>query len=410
MVKGKRITKKFVDSVKANGTMQLYWDADIRGFGFRVTPKGARSYVLQYRFKGQSHRVTLGQHGPMTPEQARVEATRRLGDIANGIDPMAIRRAEHGAPMVGDLLRIYLDEVGKKKASRTADEYSRYFGVNEEKRPRSTTPPLAAILRHKVGDVTREQMAKIHTELHETPYLANRALAAASTFFSWCEKTGYRTIGTNPCRAIERYDEQGRERFLSIEELTRVGKALLSAEEKGMSATQIAALRFLTLTGFREQEALTLKWTDIDDERGTATLAQSKTGRSVRHLGAAARELLTTLPREADNPHVFPGKAVGSHLTAVERLWRYVKSDAKLEGVRLHDLRHSFASFAVSGGMSLPLVGALLGHKLPTTTAKYAHIGADPRRLAAEKVSSEIDAALRGHASAEVIPIKKANQ
>lgn len=241
----------------------------------------------------------------------------------------------------------------------------------------------------------------------------------------WSESRGYRPRGSNPCRDVGKFPEQSRERFLSAEEVGRLGAALTKAEKEGLPPAPmyrlrassektakhrpksadtpipanpfaVAAIRFLLLTGWREQEALTLRWSDVDLARGRSTLADTKSGRSHRAIGAPLPALLASLRQLHGSSHVFPGAKPGMPLREIRRVWTAVRHEASLDDVRLHDLRHTVASFAVGSGHSLYLTGKLLGHARAETTAKYAHLADDARKATADRVSAEIAAALDG--------------
>jgi integrase len=305
------------------------------------------------------------------------------------------------------------DRRAKKKAG-TADEYERVLDKDV----------LPLLGRVRVADVTRAQVAKLHLSMSDRPYLSYRALAILSAMLRFAELHGHRPQGSNPCTGIERYPERARERFLTDEEMKRFGKALSDAERVGLPQAPkknpkpkdpkkakhrpksagnpvpanrytVAALRFLILTGWRESEALGLRWNQVDFARSLASLPDTKTGRSDRHIGAPALSLLSELPRLADSPFVFPGQKPGTHLVEVRGVWEAVRHAANLDGVRLHDLRHSFASVGASGGLSLPMIGALLGHRDVSTTQRYAHLADDPRKAAADRVAAHVAAAMR---------------
>ena len=231
--------------------------------------------------------------------------------------------------------------------------------------------------------------------MQDKPYQANRTVAMLSKFFNWTEKLGLRPDGSNPCRHVEKYREAKRERFLSEAELARLGEALRAAEtDKTASPWVIAAIRLLTLTGARLSEVLTLRWDYVDFDRATIRLPDSKTGAKTLHLNAPALEVLSAIPRLEDNPHVICGERKGAHLVNIQKPWRRIRKAAGLNDVRIHDLRHSFASVAAAGGMSLPLIGALLGHSQPATTARYAHLSSDPLRAASDAIAGRIAGAM----------------
>jgi integrase len=419
------LTKRTVDATKPDGSGDRFvWDDEVKGFGLRVRPSGHKSFVFQFRIGGRggsSHRLTIGDYGAITPDQARRQAKRFAGMVAQGRNPALEREAEkraisegRAAPTVSVLAEDFLADRRAKKKAGTVQEYKRLLDKDV----------LTVLGKVRVAALTRSQVAKLHLGMSGRPYLANRALAILSAMLRFAELHGHRPSGTNPCTGIEPYPERSRERYLSDEEMKRFGAALTKAERAGLPTPPklqrktkdakkakhrpksagtpipanpyaVAALRFLILTGWREGEALGLRWDQVDFARGIAALPDTKTGRSDRHIGAPALALLDELPRLADSPFVFPGQKPGTHLVEIKRVWESVRHAAKLEGVRLHDLRHSFASVGASGGLSLPMIGALLGHREVSTTQRYAHLGDDPRKAAADRVATQVAAAMR---------------
>lgn len=212
---------------------------------------------------------------------------------------------------------------------------------------------------------------------------------------SWAEDAGFRPYGSNPCRGVAKYRVNNRERFLSEDEFARLGSMLTSLEEEE-GAFVIAAVRLLLLTGARLNEILTLSWSWVDLERKLLLLPDSKTGQKAIRLNDAAVDVLKALPRLKSSPHVFPGRKAGEHIVNLQKPWRRIREAAGLEDVRLHDLRHSFASVAAASGASLQMIGKLLGHTRPQTTARYAHLADDPTRELNDKVGQVI-ARVTGH-------------
>jgi integrase len=236
---------------------------------------------------------------------------------------------------------------------------------------------------------------------------ANSTLAMLSKLFGWAEKHGLRPDGSNPCRHVDKYREGRRERFLSQAELASLGDALREAEQdKRCSQWVIAAIRLLIFTGARRNEILTLRWEHVSGEHGCLMLPDSKTGRKAVHLSPPALDVLHTIPRLEGNPYVICGEKPGRHLVNLEKPWRRIRKAAKLDDVRLHDLRHSFASVAASGGQSLVVIGKMLGHSQPATTARYAHLADDPVKAASDAVGRHIAAAMAG-GSGEVVDLPK---
>jgi integrase len=252
----------------------------------------------------------------------------------------------------------------KRKAS-TAREYRRLLDH----------VVLPAIGKRKVANVTRQDVTKFHYARRETPIEANHALAVASALFNFAERIGCRPDGGNPCRHVEKYPQRNRERFLSADELARLGDAL-AAYDGSPYAT--AAIKLLVFTGARLGEVLGLQWQWIDFDRGEARLPDSKSGPKTIHLPPPALAVLTELPRVEGNPHVIVGGVPGAGLVNLEKPWRAIRKKAELEDVRLHDLRHAFASIAVSSGMGLPIIGKMLGHTQAQTTQRYAHLARGP--------------------------------
>jgi integrase len=450
-----KLTKRTVDALQPQtgvGSRDFFiWDDELPGFGVRVRPNGRKLYVLQYRDAGgSSRRVLIGEHGPFTLHEARTAATRlRAAALEARRDPAKsdpatmARRAKTDArdrlvaPTLADVADAFLAECAAKLRPSTVAEYRRLLGVSRAQRglTRGIEKPgelRAALGRRKVGDIARADIAKLHLRMAARPYMANRALAALSALFRYAERHGHRPEASNPCRSIAKFRETKRERYLNGAEFAALGGALTRAEREGLpvpearqrrratSATAkhrpkdaapdgarplmplnpvgIGALRFLLLSGWREREALTLEWAHVDFGRGVATLPNTKTGRSVRELGAPALAVLDAMraSRRAGTPFVFPGTKAGTHYTDTARLWDAVRHTAGLPDVRLHDLRHAFASVAASGGLTLQLIGALLGHTNVSTTARYAHLVESSRKRAAELTSAAVASALAG--------------
>ena len=394
-MKGK-ITKRNVESIVPNQRDAFLWDTKIPGFGVKVTPVGKRIYVLQYSVGGRTRRCTIGKHGvDVTADEARREAQRLRGLVADGHDPADEHAAIQTVPTLAVFAERYLAEHAavKKKASSAAEDQR-----NLRKHV------LPALGRRKVTEITRNDVSRLHAAMKAKPGAANRCLALLSKMFNLAEKWGYRPDGTNPTRHVEKFPERKIERFLSEAELARLGEVLDGAEQSGEHPSVIAAIRLLVFTGCRRNEILTLEWKHVDFDRGCLWLADSKTGAKMVPLGAAAIELLTGLSRIEGNPYVLPGAVPGSHYVALEKAWRRLRGRAGLVDVRLHDLRHSFASMGAGAGESLVLIGALLGHSNPATTARYAHLSSDPLKAAADRISGHIAGAMRGNPG-KVVPL-----
>jgi integrase len=401
-----KITKRSVDALKLTGGAEtVLWDTKLIGFGVRVQRGGGKSYVLHYRAgtgRGAPLRkLTIGRHGsPWTPETARREATTLRGLIEDGADPAADKMARREAPTMAELAERFLAEhaEAKRKAS-TAAEYRRLLDKII----------LRALGKRKVADVTRADVTKLHHANRSAPYQANRLLAVLSKMFNLAERWGLRPDGSNPCRHVEKFAERKRERMLSPAELARLGDALGAYNG---SPYAVAAIELLVFTGARLGEVLGLRWDWIDFDRSEARLPDSKSGAKTLHLPPPALTVLSELPRLDGNPHVIAGAKAGAAMVNLEKPWRAIRAVAGLEDVRLHDLRHAFASVAASSGMGLPIIGKMLGHTQAATTARYAHLASDPVKAAAAAVAGKIAAALAGgsgdaeNRQATVLPLR----
>jgi integrase len=298
------------------------------------------------------------------------------------------RDRQKGAITIAELGARFLQEhVSQHCKPRTVYEYRRAVQLFIE----------PALGYHRVSDLLRADVAQFHHDLRDRPYQANRALGVLSKMMNLAEAWGLRLDGSNPCRHLQKYREEKRERYLTKEELQRLGAALADAQTKATeSPFAVAAIGLLVLTGARLNEILTLRWEYVDLENEVLRLPDSKTGAKLIYLNAAAINLLRTMPRMAGNPYMIAGKKDGARLINLQKAWRRIRGKANLDDVRIHDLRHSFASVAAGVGMSLPMIGKLLGHTQPATTARYAHLAADPVQAAANLIGTEISAAMNG--------------
>lgn len=395
MSKG-RVTKRAVDALAcpAGKDREFLWDDAIAGFGVAAFPSGKKVYVAQYRQGGRSRRANIGEHGRLTPDEARSEAKKLLGVVETGADPIAERRTARDVRTFGDVADDFLSlHVATRRKSRTGTEYRQILKMIV----------LPAIGSKRIIDVRRPDAASLHGKLAATPYEANRALALMSAIWNWAARRGEVALADNPARAIERYPELGRERFLTVDELARLGDALRETKIDPFAA---AALRLLILTGARLREILDAQWQRVDFERGMIFLPNSKTGAKPLYLNAAALALLAGIPRIDGNPHVIPGGKPGQPRADLKNPWAAVRKTAGLDGLRLHDLRHSFASVGAGASLGLPVIGRLLGHSQAATTLRYAHLEADPLRRAVETIGATIAAAMDGKRG-DVVPFGK---
>ena len=415
-----KITKRIVDAAQPGERDEFIWDTDTKGFGLKVTPVGNRVYVLQSRVGGRMRRFTIGKHGsPWTPDKAREEAIRLLGQIADGKDPAEAKAKAEGDMSVAELCDRYMvaAERGEiitrfrrpKRQATLALDRSR---IESHVKPLLGTKRLRDLtlndLQVFMADIARGETAKDEktgwrgrSRVRGGQGIASRTVGMLGGILQYAMKQGWRA--DNPARGVERYAERTIERFLNPKEITKLGEALSNAEQNGENPYAIAAIRLLMLTGCRKNEILSLQWDWVDFELPALRLPDSKTGAKVVPLAAPALELLSTLPRIDGNTHVIPGLNDDRHFVGLQKFWDRIRKRADMPDLRLHDIRHSFASVAIAGGDSLFLVGKLLGHKRASSTERYAHLGDDPLRAAADRIAGQIAAAMDGNSSAEVV-------
>jgi integrase len=399
-----RLTDKIVAKLPAPATgNKKYYDAPnakgngwTPGFGCRVTAAGAKSFILSYRTRaGRSRRFTIGGWPTWSLAAARDEAAKLKRKIDQGEDPLGAIRAGRLAPTVADLCDRFTEEFIPKKRPMTQRDYRRMI-------EREIIPSLGSI---KVADVTFSDIDRLHRRIgRRAPYTANRCVALLSKMFSLAVRWQYRA--DNPCRGIERHPEAKRERYLSADELARLGAAL--AKHKDKAAANI--FRLLLVTGARRGEVQAARWADFDLETGTWVKPASVTKQAKLHripLNAPAQLLLAGLRKAAadDAEYLFPGSGSGGHRVELKADWAAVCKAAKLKAVRIHDLRHSYASVLAGSGHSLPIIGALLGHATAATTQRYAHLQDDPLRKASEVAGAIVTAGNKP--GAKVVPIKR---
>ena len=374
------IAGRAVDA-RAGGKDAVIWDRALTGFGVRVYPSGAKVYIVQCRGPAGRTRITLGRHGVISAEEARRRARPMIARIRAGADA-GLLAPRPGALTVAALAERYLREhVAVRCKPTTAARYRLAI-------ERHIVPALG---RLPASAVTRTHVADLQHGLSDRPALANLVVATLSRMIDQAFAWGSIPEARNPCRAAYRYKERRRERFLTEAEFRRLGRALRALEDEGrVSAHAAAAIRLLMLTGCRRNEILTLRWADVRLEEGEIRLRDSKTGPRTVSLSRAAVKVLAALPRAAGNPWVVPGRQPGAPLSGIFEPWRRVRSRAGLGDVRIHDLRHSYASRALALGESLPVIAKLLGHSRIQTTARYAHLARDSVRAAAVRIADGI--------------------
>jgi len=427
-----KLTKRTVEALKPGTRDAFLWDTEIPGFGCKVTPKGAHIYLLQYGRRGRDYRVTIGRHGiDVAAEQARLEARRLRGLIASGENPAITRMLERTAATVSDLGEQYMTDyaAAHKKPSAIAQDRRNLDNhiiplIGRLMIPAVERADIARVMRDvAIGKTKKDEKTKLQGRriVRGGEIVANRVQALLSKMFALAEEWKLRPEGSNPCRGLKHYAENKVERFLSTDELARLGAALTAAErgellindvDETTPATKrkrggqkktgprsekpsvVAAIRLLLFTGCRVGEILGLQWSHVHLERKLLLLPDSKTGAKAVYLSEPATQVLSAIKREPNNNYVLAGTRPDKPILSLRKPWQHLCAAAKLEHVRLHDLRHSFASVGAAGGLSLQMIGALLGHTQPATTARYAHLAASPLHDAANAIGAKILAAM----------------
>lgn len=408
------------------GVLEL-WDAMARGLCLRVFPSGHATWTLCYRPQrgGGRRRFGLGSYPNIKLAEARRRAELRRGEISGGSDPQAERKAQRAAPTFAELSELYLAAIAPYKKPATVALYSHYL--------RNLVSPW--MRAKKAQAVTRADVAELHREIGKTrPVTANRVLVTVSAVYAFGGKHDHTPDGFNPARGLEKFREQPRERYLSTDELARLGAALRLGEAHGLPWPAVAgrarrkhgrklddrktilsphvtvAFRLLLFTGCRLREILHLRWSEVDLERGLLLLPESKTGRRAIVLNAAALQVLAAVPKLGGCDYVIVGDSLKKPRRDLKRPWDLIRCHAGLSDVRIHDLRHTHASIGAGAGLGLPIIGKLLGHKHHDTTQRYAHLDNDPLRRASERIGTELAAAIGEEVrpSAEVAELKRA--
>jgi integrase len=382
------LIKKLPAPAKGN---VITWDDTVPGFGARVTAAGHRAFVLNYTLpSGRERRYTIGAFPDWRTTTAREEAQRLKASIrATGADPIGDLQDQRGAPTFRDMIRRYVEEhMPTKRALSQRDERS-MIGKWLTKGLRSV----------KVSDITTDDIDALHRKITKAggPYRANRVVALLSKMFSLSIRWRWRS--DNPCAGLRRNPEVKRAKYLTADELNRLTTALAAFPDQASANV----IRMLTLTGARRGEVLSMRWADVDLNTGIWTKPGATTKQATEHrvpLSAPARQLLAALPR--DGELVFPGRG-GARRSDIKKPWAAVCKAAKISGVRVHDLRHTYASVLASSGVNLLTIGALLGHTQPATTFRYAHLIDDPLRSATETAGAVIS----GSESAEVVRLRR---
>ena len=438
-----KLTRKLIEGLLPRVTEACVWDTGVKGFGVRVRPSGAKTYVLMYRVGGKQRKHTLGTVSPAYPlEEARQRAAEMVRGLRDGHDPQVHKVQERTALTVGELLDLYLEDGPALKPNKKASSWNTDRSVFA-----SHVRPLLG--RRLARDLTPLDIAKFQMDVAEgktakdvktgprrrSRVTGGRTVAAMTTaVLAAALQFGVDTgrLTKNPARGVKLLKRGRRERFLSEREVAVIGEALAEIETaEPRQAVMADAVRLLILTGCRKSEILTLQWAWVDREHACLRLPDSKTGAKVVPLAETALKLLgrrwksgapvppTTDGEPSDEPtprslYVLPAMKGDGHYVGLPHAWEKVKARADViarrratelgedpdlvrsyADVRLHDLRHSFASFAIADGASLFMVGKVLGHKQARTTEIYAHLSDDPLKRLADRTGSRIAEAMR---------------
>ncbi len=378
-----KLTKRFVESIQPDPVATLkYWDTEIKGFGVVVLPSGRCTYCIKYRNANRiQKRIRIGVHGQITAEEARNLAKIQLGKVAHGEDLAETTKQVRNLPTVVDLANDYLERHAQRKRDKSLKEDHRLLKGH-------IIPALGSM---KVATIDRRAIEDLHKKLGKCPYQANRAIAVVSKMFALAVSWGWRA--DNPVIGIQKYQEEKRDRWLDEGELQRLWTVL----DKYPQHLTAYIFKFLLLTGARKGEAMQATWDQFNLEKGIWTKPSHLTKqKKTEHLPLSEQTLgiLQEIKKLGGGSiYLFPGRVTGQPIKEIKTFWRTVIKAAKLENLRIHDLRHTHASYLVSSGLSLSIVGKLLGHTQASTTQRYAHLADAPLRQAAELFSSKVSEA-----------------
>lgn len=382
-----KLTKTIILSLPVSHKRYEVADDEVKGLYLRVgANSGSKSFYILYRTaggrKGKKRRFLIGSFPELSLEQARRIAKEKLAEIILGRDPAKEKHDYKNIKTAAELFQIFWERHTVTLKPRTKDEYHRIF-VQYRKE---------CFWDEKITEIKREDIEMLHAKLAETPYQANRLLALLSVFFNWCIDNDY--LDKNPAYKIKKYKEHKRQRFLSIDELSKIGTVIANLkQDKTQNHHALNAIELIMFTGARSGEILSLKWSDIDFTHNVIRLENSKTGFKVIQLSSAAKSILRELPKT--ETFCFPSNSKEGHITSVHKLWKNILELAGTDNSwRIHDLRHTYASYGINSGVSLDVIGRALGHSSTQTTARYAHLSQYTVSAAAENISDTLHKAL----------------
>ena len=377
-----RISKRAIDAAKPGTVLQ---DSELPGFQLRVG-KTRKTFLLYFRLHGAERRPAIGTFGEMTVDQARDIAREWRQQIAKGIDPTAARVAKTTPTMIEFADRYQKEYAEPRKTVKAADQDRGAWNKHI----------LPSMGKKRIDEITREDVGRLHAAMKDTPIQANRVRSILSKALNLAEKWYLRPENTNPCRHVEKYPENKRKRYLSKSEAAALGKALEHSDRFGGIEARVADIvRMLIFTGARLHEIRDSRRKSYDLANGVLTVTEHKTAKTFGpkyiQLPASAVAVMARVLESHDSEFAFPGKAMSAPVVGFHKIWWRIRDVAGLTEFHPHDLRHSFASAAASSGASLAAIGALLGHTEPSTTARYAHLYADPLKAAANAAAGQLD-------------------
>lgn len=402
-----KLTKRAVDTAKAQVRRYIIWDTGLKGFGLRVEASGTKSFIIRYRpgggRKAPSRQMVIGRFGLLTVEQARIEAREKLGMVAGGADPAHDRIEKRGEMTVSELCDLYMREgIAMKKASTVATDQGRI--------KRHIKPLLG---RYQIGSLRRADIQRFMVDIaHGKTAGVHKTGPRGKALVRGGRGTASRTVGLlgaiytfaverdlmafNPVCGIKRYRDQRNQMYLGLDGLRQFGRVLSELEMEGSCVIGINCLRLLAMTGARKSEITKLMWSEVDLEHTRLCLVDSKIGAKTIPLGRSAVDLLGKQVAMDNCTYVFPSQRAegATHYQGIEKIWKKVRVKLEMPYLRIHDLRHSFAAVGATHGQSLPIIGAILGHREVSTTQRYAHLADYPVKRAANQISGKISDAL----------------
>lgn len=379
-----KLTNKKVDQLSIQEKNYIVWDSEVKGFGVRVNLNNKKTFIVKYRIgSGRSAKVrkpVIGTYGVMKVEEARIIARKLIIDAFEGNDPKEVDKTNI---TIKEFCNIYLTqhaEIKKKQSSVTEDKRMMKLHI---------LPSFGNVC---IKDITRVMITQHHQSMHKTPHGANRFLSLMSKMMNLAEKWDYRPLNSNPCRHVDRYKEEGREVYLTMDQIERIGLAIKELE-KTESKFVLSAIKVLLFTGRRTGEILTLKWDYIDFNNSKMNLPDTKTGKKSFRFSPTVHQILTSLPDK--DGYVFKSIVGNKRVTTVRHIWRKICKLADIDNVRVHDLRHTYASLAVQSGYSLPIISKMLGHADLKTTQRYAHLHDDPVNQAVDRIDQQLESLIK---------------